>query len=93
MEGGESKMTQTVHAKTKRCGAKTRAGHPCGRYAMPNGRCRMHGGLSTGPKTPEGLERIRRAAWKHGRYSAESRAEYKQLMQLIKETKKLIDAC
>jgi hypothetical protein len=23
---------------------------------MPNGRCRMHGGLSTGPRTPEGVE-------------------------------------
>jgi hypothetical protein len=23
-----------------------------------NGRCRMHGGLSTGPKTPEGRWRI-----------------------------------
>jgi hypothetical protein len=23
-----------------------------------NGRCRMHGGLSTGPKTPEGKARV-----------------------------------
>jgi len=29
----------------KRCGAKTRAGHSCGRYAMANGRCRLHGGI------------------------------------------------
>jgi hypothetical protein len=29
----------------------------------------MHGGLSTGPKTPEGLERSRRARWKHGKRS------------------------
>lgn len=28
------------------CGAKTRAGTPCQNYAMPNGRCRMHGGKS-----------------------------------------------
>ncbi len=39
------------------CGAQTRAGHPCrnipvGAQHQPrNGRCRMHGGLSTGPKT------------------------------------------
>ena len=26
---------------------------------MPNNRCRMHGGKSTGPRTPEGLARIR----------------------------------
>jgi hypothetical protein len=23
--------------------------------AMPNGRCKVHGGKSTGPRTPEGL--------------------------------------
>lgn len=40
------------------CGAKTRAGTPCkltGIYG--NGRCKFHGGLSTGPKTPEGKKR------------------------------------
>jgi hypothetical protein len=44
------------------CGAKTRAGGRCRatpvwdkKHDRPrNGRCRMHGGLSTGPKTPEG---------------------------------------
>ena len=35
-------------------------------------RCRMHGGLSTGPRTPEGLERSRRARWVHGRRSREA---------------------
>jgi hypothetical protein len=35
---------------------------------------RMHGGTSTGPRTPEGLARSKRAAWKHGRYSAETLA-------------------
>ena len=34
--------------------------------------CRNHGGCSTGPRTPEGLERCRRANWKHGRYAQES---------------------
>ena len=38
---------------------------------MANGRCRMHGGPSTGPRTVEGLERSRRSNWKHGYYSAE----------------------
>jgi hypothetical protein len=33
----------------------------------------MHGGLSTGPRTPEGLARSRRAHWIHGRYSREAR--------------------
>lgn len=40
------------------CGAKNRRGEPCGCKALfPNGRCRFHGGLSTGPKTPEGKRR------------------------------------
>lgn len=55
------------------CGARTRGGAPC--QAMPvkgKRRCRMHGGLSRGPRTPEGLERSRRGNWKHGRYSREA---------------------
>lgn len=52
-----------------RCGAKTRAGHPCRSPAMKNGRCRMHGGKSTGPRTEAGLERCRQAHRKTGRYS------------------------
>jgi hypothetical protein len=38
-----------------------RTGKPCRAPAMPNGRCKVHGGKSTGPRTPEGLERSRRA--------------------------------
>lgn len=40
------------------CGARTRAGGPCRQRAIySNGRCKWHGGLSTGPKTPEGKAR------------------------------------
>lgn len=40
------------------CGAKNRKGLPCGcKFLYPNGRCRFHGGLSTGPKTPQGKRR------------------------------------
>ena len=57
----------------RRCGAKTRHRRPCLNPAMRNrGRCRMHGGASTGPRTPEGLERSRRARWLHGERSAET---------------------
>lgn len=35
-----------------KCGAKTRSGQVCRSRAMPNGRCRMHGGTS--PKTNAG---------------------------------------
>lgn len=38
--------------KALRCGAKTRAGTPCKRRDLyASGRCRFHGGLSTGPKS------------------------------------------
>lgn len=37
-----------------RCEARTRKGTPCKAQAMRNGRCRNHGGMSTGPRTPEG---------------------------------------
>ena len=57
-----------------RCGARTRCGGECRQPAMRNGRCRLHGGLSTGPRTPEGLARSRRARLTHGRYSAPVRA-------------------
>jgi hypothetical protein len=33
----------------------------CRQWAMPNGRCRLHGGLSTGWKTDEGAERAIKA--------------------------------
>jgi hypothetical protein len=53
-----------------RCGARTRSGSSCRSPAMPNGRCRMHGGSSTGP-TAAGIERIRQARTIHGGRSAE----------------------
>jgi hypothetical protein len=42
-----------------RCGAKTKAGTPCSAQALKNGRCGHHGGLSTGPNTPEGKAKAR----------------------------------
>ena len=46
---------------TNICGAKTRSGEPCKKWAMPNGRCRLHGGLQ-----PNGLASPN---FKDGRYS------------------------
>jgi hypothetical protein len=38
---------------------RVRARSPrCQNWAMPNGRCRVHGGASTGPRTPEGKARV-----------------------------------
>lgn len=53
-------MTKPRQRK-KRCGAKKRDGSKCRTWAMPNGRCRMHGGTS--------LKGAAHPAFKHGRYS------------------------
>ncbi len=74
-----------------RCGAKTRKGTPCEAPAMANGRCRMHGGKSTGPRTPEGLDRSRKANFKHGHYSAESMASRRYISQLLRKSRKTIE--
>jgi len=74
-----------------RCGAKTRKGTPCRAPAMANGRCRMHGGKSTGPRTKEGLERSRKANWKHGYYSAESIALRRYISSLLRESRDIIE--
>src|SRR4029077_9803021 len=67
-----------------RCGARSkRTGKPCRGAAMPNGRCKVHGGKSTGPRTPEGLERSRRANWKHGHFSREAKAERSRVRAAI----------
>lgn len=58
-----------------RCEATTRAGTPCKRKDIyRNGRCKYHGGMSTGTQTPEGkarqLEGYRR--WQETRRQATS---------------------
>jgi hypothetical protein len=53
---------------------------------MRNGRCRIHGGLSTGPRTPAGLERSRKARWVHGERSRETIERhrlYRRIGQLL----------
>jgi len=45
----------------KLCGAKTRGGGKCKKPAMPNGRCKLHGG-----QTPSGTDSVN---FKHGLYS------------------------
>ena len=52
------------------CLAKTRSGGLCQRAGSPkNGRCHLHGGASTGPRTEEGRARIAAAQFKHGKRS------------------------
>ena len=65
--------------KAKRCGAKTRASHPCKSPAMPNGRCRMHGGKS--PGAPCGAAHGR---YKHGKCTNKARQQKKETLQMIR---------
>jgi hypothetical protein len=58
---------------------------------MRNGRCRMHGGLSTGPRTAEGLARLRAARTRHGAYSAEARALRRRLAGLLRRARDLLE--
>ena len=57
---------------------------------MKNGRCRMHGGMSTGPTTTEGLARSQRANWTDGAYAQktktmlrESRRRWRELLAFL----------
>lgn len=73
MKGEKQKVTKTqrlAEAGTpwrlgpdwpgRRCLAKTRSGGQCQCPAMKGkARCRIHGGLSTGPRTKDGKERAR----------------------------------
>ena len=50
--------------------AKSRRGTLCQNPAIGGrNRCKLHGGLSTGPRTPEGKARVAAAHTKHGRRS------------------------
>lgn len=64
-----SESNWVTHKRQRpRCGVRTRIGRPCRAPVVwdkksnqpKNGRCRMHGGLSTGPRSLEG--RIRALA-------------------------------
>jgi hypothetical protein len=57
----------------------------CRSPAMPNGRCRMHGGPS--PGAPKGNKN----ALKHGRYTAEAIRQRRQFSGLIRAISALIN--
>lgn len=77
----QRRTPQTPRKDRPRCGARTRQGNPC--QATPiwdeaqnrprNGRCRNHGGLSTGARTPEGKARADEAL-RRGRETRRLRA-------------------
>ena len=75
-------MQSPMHQASK-CLARTRSGQPCQAPAMPNGRCRLHGGMS--PGAPKGNKN----AFKHGRYTAEAIASRREIARLLRATNAL----
>ncbi|HEV2916116.1 MAG TPA: HGGxSTG domain-containing protein [Candidatus Babeliales bacterium] len=68
------------------CGAKAKQnyGLPCRQPAMiGKNRCRLHGGKSTGPKTPAGKIKSARANLKHGMYTKQAIAERLMLRTMM----------
>lgn len=61
------------------CGARTRSSTSCCAPAMPNGRCRMHGGAS--PGAPKGE---RNGMYRHGHYTNEALAERREVRAWIR---------
>lgn len=56
---GKYRLFRKPRAIQQRCGAKCRNGCACRMRVVPGKRrCRLHGGLSRGPKTAEGKARI-----------------------------------
>jgi hypothetical protein len=51
---------------------------------MPNGRCRMHGGMS--PGAPKGNKN----AFKHGHYAAEAIATRREIAKLLRDARGLV---
>ena len=73
-------------AKARRCGAKTRAGHPCRQAAVTGrGRCRMHGGAK-GSGGPRGK---RNGNFRHGLCTREAKAILANMRATFREIKAL----
>ena len=62
----------------QRCEARTRKGTLCQRPGNKiNGRCKLHGGRSTGPRTKNGLARLVASKTTHGRTNKAALAKAK----------------
>ncbi len=69
----------------QRCGAKTRRGTACQCPAnKKNGRCRLHGGASMGPRTKEGLAKIAAANTTTGQHTKAMIARRKEDAKIAK---------
>ena len=72
--------------RSERCGAicKRNKHQTCRQPAMKNGRCRLHGGLSTGPKTEQGKLNSAKANYRHGLYTKEAIMERRRTSMMLR---------
>lgn len=71
------------------CGARTRAGTACRQPRMANGRCRLHGGRATGPRTEDGKARQQAAVTRHGLYSRDARLLFRFVRLMRQATRRM----
>ena len=84
---------ELAHA-APRCGARSRrnGGAPCRGPAIKGmGRCRMHGGRSTGPSV-EGRQKLAALRWKHGHRSRELIKARSDAVGMEKSQSQLVNA-
>jgi hypothetical protein len=48
-------------------------------------RCRIHGGLSTGPRTKDGKEKVRQSVLKHGYYTKDTIENRRRIAEEVAE--------
>ena len=83
MQSNSQRQPVAMHLSA-RCMAKTRQATPCQAPAMPNGRCRMHGGAS--PGAPVGNSN----ALRHGLYTATMLADRRMVAAMVRDAKSLL---
>ena len=75
----------------RRCGARTRVGGACQNPAIGGrNRCKLHGGMGSGPKSVAGKARVIAAHWKHGR---RSRAHVARVKEINAELRRAVLEC
>ncbi len=84
-------ITAGGRIKCKRCQARSsRKKQQCSKPALRGKNvCDTHGGMSTGPRTQEGIKRIQNAHWKHGNETKEAKAERRQMSLMFQRLEEI----
>ena len=81
----EAGLADYAMHKSPRCGARTRAGHPCKSPAVRdrNGRCRMHGAYAGAPRGE------RNGMFRHGRRTIEAQEARQAVREMVQVAEQL----